>query len=77
MKQFLRKSFEDYVEGIICYKKALLVKTQHLQFLDIKFILDQFIQTMPFTFDYFDSYNKLYDTKLNYHYMNDYIINIK
>jgi hypothetical protein len=84
MKQYLHKSLEDYGESVsFSIKKAnsyMSLKTQHLQFLDIRSYLapnysyDAFIKAYKckldkgfFPYDYFDSYEKINDTKLPSH----------
>ncbi len=84
MKQYLHKSLEDCGEEVsFTIKKAnayMSLKTQHLQFLDIRSYLapnysyDAFIKAYKckiekgfFPYDYFDSYDKLNETELPSH----------
>jgi len=84
MKQFLHKSLEDCGEEVsFTIKKAnayMSLKTQHLQFLDVRSYLapnysyDAFIKAYKckiekgfFPYDYFDSYDKLNETELPSH----------
>ena len=81
MKQYLHKSLEDCGETVsFAIKKAnayMSLKTQHLQFLDIRSYLapnysyDAFIKAYKcklekgfFPYDYFDSYDKVNNTEL-------------
>ena len=84
MKQYLHKSLEDYGESVsFSIKKAnsyMSLKTQHLQFLDIRSYLapnysyDAFIKAYKcklekgyFPYDFFDSYDKINNTELPPH----------
>ena len=84
MKQYLHKSLEDCGESVsFSIKKAnsyMSLKTQHLQFLDIRSYLapnysyDAFIKAYKcklekgfFPYDFFDSYDKVNNTELPSH----------
>jgi hypothetical protein len=84
MKQYLHKSLEDRGEEVsFTIKKAnayMSLKTQHLQFLDIRSYLapnysyHAFVKAYKckieksfFPYDYFDSYDKLNETELPSH----------